>query len=324
MSEVVPGNEADPKVFAQVFEGLIKRLDALDVATERITLVFDRGVNSTDNFDQVIGLIHVVAALDRQQARRLLARPLTEFRPVGRDGEGKEILGFSTHWEGFGRIWRVLVTYRAATAFHQQVRCERTRDRVLERVARWRAGPGGRREQAVVAKLVELIPRDYRTTFDFGVETREGSFWPRCVVSAEAEERLRLSWGKTAIITDLTPRDLSDEELVRGWVGRAQIEEEFRWLKDRYVMSVKPVWVWNDEATPGHVFLCVMGLMLLWFLQWEARDLKLSIPVMLEAMSEVRGAIAKEGGRTRIAMEPLEGTAKKLAHRWKFKEMLTA
>ena len=44
---------------------------------------------------------------------------------------------------------------------------------------------------------------------------------------------------------------------------RAQIEGDFKWLKDRYVIPVKPVRVRPPAAVPGHVFLCVMGLLLL-------------------------------------------------------------
>ena len=55
---------------------------------------------------------------------------------------------------------------------------------------------------------------------------------------------------------------------MRGWVLRTDIEEEFKWLKDRYVISMKPVWVWHEAAVPGHAFLVVMGLMLLRYLQW--------------------------------------------------------
>jgi len=322
LSEVTAGNEADPKVFARVFDALLRRLMALEVATERMVLVFDRGINSTENFDNVLGAMHVIAALDRQEARRLLARPLTEFRKVGVDGEGKAILGLATHWEGFARVWRVLVTYREATARNQQARWERTRERVLERVGQWRGGSGGRREAAVMAKLVDLIPKEYRSIFEYGVENKDGAFWPRCKVNLAGEERLRSSWGKTAILTDLTPQELSDEELVKGWVGRATIEEDFRWLKDRYVMSVKPVWVWHDEAIPGHVFLCVMGLMLLRYLQWEARDLGLTIPGMLEALGEVRGVVWRTPeGKPTLLLERMEGLQQQLANRWKFHEV---
>lgn len=134
LSEVLPGNEVDPDAFEEVFDALVKRLEALEVATEKLAIVFDRGVNSTENFDNVLGLMHVIAAPDRGQARKLFARPLGAFAPVVEDAHGMPVLGFSTHWEGFGRNWRVQVTCRRATAAHQRVRWERTRAKVLEEV----------------------------------------------------------------------------------------------------------------------------------------------------------------------------------------------
>jgi transposase len=87
-------------------------------------------------------------------------------------------------------------------------------------------------------------------------------------------------------------------------------------------MSVKPVWVWHDEAIPGHVFLCVMGLMLLRYLQWEARDLGLTIPGMLEALGEVRGVVWRTPeGKPTLLLERMEGLQPQLANRWKFHEV---
>ena len=75
------------------------------------------------------------------------------------------------------------------------------------------------------------------------------------------------------------------------------VEEEFRWLKDRYVMSVKPIWVWHPAAVPGHIFLCVMGLMLLRYQQWKIRDLGLSMEEMVDRLQAIRLAVvAKETG----------------------------
>ncbi len=47
--------------------------------------------------------------------------------------------------------------------------------------------------------------------------------------------------------------------------------DPFKWLKDRYVVSLKLMWVRHDASVPGYMFVCVMGLMLLRYLQWEAR-----------------------------------------------------
>jgi transposase len=193
LSELFPGNRTDPKVFHPVFEALVTRLDRLEVPTDNLVVVFDRGVNSTENFDDVLGAMHVIAAVNRQEARRLFQTPLSEYHEVGRDGEGKPIRGWSTIWHGYEREWRTLVIYREATAHHPQARWESTKGKVLPQVEKWRAslakGAPGRSQKAWMRKLVELIPKDCHGVFDYGVERREGKLWPRCSVPAEAEVR---------------------------------------------------------------------------------------------------------------------------------------
>ena len=102
-----------------------------------------------------------------------------------------------------------------------------------------------------MAKLVDPIPRDYRGIFDFGVEilfVRDGKgkevrrFRFRCTVDPRAEADLLASFGKAAIITDVAEAELPDKELLNASVACSQIEEEFKWLKDRLVISIEPVW----------------------------------------------------------------------------------
>ncbi len=53
------------------------------------------------------------------------------------------------------------------------------------------------------------------------------------------------------------------------------------------------MWVWNDAAIPGHLFLCVMGLLLLRYLQWELRDLKQSMPKLAELLERIRVVLVR-------------------------------
>ncbi len=122
----------------------------------------------------------------------------------------------------------------------------------------------------------------------------------------EAEERLQSSFGKTAIITDLEPGDLPDEKVVEGFVARSQVEEDFKWLKDRHVVSVKPFYLWHDATVPGHVFLCVMGLLLLRYLQWELRELHLSMKELVELLERIRVVLVRtEDGSPKLVMEQM-------------------
>ncbi|MGI0156356.1 MAG: hypothetical protein ACREDE_09555, partial [Thermoplasmata archaeon] len=170
LSEVFPGNRNDMETFPEVFEALQKRLERLEVATEKLLLVVDRGVNSVENFDAVLGVMHVVASLKRNEAKELFAIPLPQFRKVGEDTHGEPVLGHAARWEGFEDEWRVLVTYRRAEAAHAAAQWARAKARVLPKVEQWRRGRPNAKQKVAMAKLVDLIPREYRGIFDYGVE----------------------------------------------------------------------------------------------------------------------------------------------------------
>lgn len=315
LTEVAPGNEGEAKTFTRIFDAFVQRLIDLDIATDRLTLVFDRGINSTENFDRALDAMHVIAALNRQQARRLLRIPLVRFREVAKDGVGEPVLGVPSTWHGFDRDWRVLVTYRKTTAEHQARVWADRRAKVLGKVAEWRKHPK-RSEKAVWRRLTEVVPEGYQTCFRMTVEKVGGGFVPRVEVVASAERTLTASFGRTAVITDLGEEKLSAEELVAGFVARSEIEDDWKWLKDRHVMSVKPVWVWNEASVPGHVFLCVMGLLLLRYLQWELRDLGLTMKRLLEALDGIRVVLVRTPeGRPQLGLEQMGETAARVFSR---------
>jgi transposase len=333
LSEVFPGNRNDMDTFPEIFDALLTRLERLEVSSRKLLLVVDRGVNSVDNFADILGAMHVVASLKRNEAKELFEIPREQFRTVGHDTEGLPVLGHSARWEGFEREWRVLVTYRRAEAIHAAAQWEKAKAKVLPKVAEWRRGRPHKKQKVAMTKLVDRIPREYRGIFDFGVEE---VFWyddrgqevrrylPRCEVDVAKEAELKASFGKAAIITDLSREELPDEGLLNASVARAEIEEQFKWLKDRYVISIKPVWVWHDAAIPGHVFLCVMGLTLLRYLQWEARDLELSVKELVSRLGKIRVALVSEGGRPQWVLEEMGMESAELASRFQLLDELSA
>jgi transposase len=82
------------------------------------------------------------------------------------------------------------------------------------------------------------------------------------------------------------------------------VEEDFKWLKDGHVVSVKPFWVWHDATVAGHTFLCVMGLLLLRYLQWELRELDLSIKELVKELEKIRVVLVRgEDGKPQMVLE---------------------
>lgn len=147
-------------------------------------------------------------------------------------------------------------------------------------------------------------------------------FLPRCEVDRKAEGELRTSFGKAAIIADAEARELPDEELLESSVARAEIEEQFKWLKDRYVVSLKPMWVRHDASVPGHMFVCVMGLMLLRYLQWEARGLRLSLKELVKRLEGIRVALVNREGSPAWVLEEMGREEAELVKRFHLREKI--
>ena len=129
--------------------------------------------------------------------------------------------------------------------------------------------------------------------------------------------------SSTKLGTDLLPVKLSESALVEGYVARAELEDDFKWLKDRGVMSVKPVWVWDEAEVRGHVFLCVMGLMLYRWLQWKVRDLNLPMKQLVEALEGIRvGAVKTATGAPELVVEEMTRTQAQLFSRLKLGDLI--
>lgn len=199
--------------------------------------------------------------------------------------------------------------------------------------ARMRKSRPHKKQKVAMNHLVDLIPKDYRGVFDYGVEqvevtTAKGRqvirYRPRCEVDPKAEEALRASFGKAAIITDVGPSELPDEKLLEAAVARVEIEEQFKWLKDRYVVSLKPMWVRHDAAIPGHIFVCVMGLTVLRYLQWEVRDLRLSVKELVERLGKIRVAVVMLNKKPGWVLEEMGLGEAELVSRLKLRDELPA
>jgi transposase len=72
------------------------------------------------------------------------------------------------------------------------------------------------------------------------------------------------------------------------------------------VVSVKPFYLWHDATVPGHIFLCGMGLLLLRYLQWELRELNLSMPRLVELLERIRVVLVRgPDGSPKMVLEQM-------------------
>jgi transposase len=321
LHETFPGNESDMTVFPRVIEDARSRLAMAGAHTENLIVIFDKGNNSEENFDTLPKDLRLVGSLKRNQVDDLMHVPLSEYKLLYTNRKKHDVLGFRTTQVHFGREWTVVVQYNEAT-FRKN---ERSYGRELERSLRnlkhiqeqLKKPPGkGRplKEQGLAKKIVDALPENHTKAVDWDVKSEEIEFRGRkrtrwdltFSVNDEQDKYYRRGFGKTAVFTDC--HEWSSEETVRTYNSKYLIEDDFKWLKNKLLVCVTPVYHRRDDRIRVHVFSCVLGLLLVRYTAWKLRDLGLPASKLFEKLEGIRVAIVKENatGETSFRVEQMD------------------
>ena len=302
LHETVPGDSDEHKVFARAVDRLATRLIQLELDPRQMTLVFDRGPNSTKNVAKATDLMHVVGGLPPTMVPDLMQLDLGEFTPIEPTRGGHPLRAYRTRRELFEQPFHVLVTYNAATAERKKRTYERYARGFREGMAALMKG-GARTKgrplgyEAAAASAAALVFDPYRTVFRYRIEENPRRFTYE--VNAEAKERLLKRFGRRAYFTDL---DLAPAEVVKLYEERTKVEQEFRAMKGDELMPFDPLYVRRDVSIRAHAFLIVLGL-LLWRLAFrtihQAR-IEAGEGELLEAMDELKVALVADQSRGRV------------------------
>jgi len=319
--DTFPGNESDMTVFPRVIEDARARLAMAGAHTENLVIIFDKGNNSEENFDALPRDLRLVGSLKRNQVDDLMRVPLADYKALYTSRKGHDVLGFRATRPYFGREWTVVVQYNKATFKKNERSYERELERSLKRLRQIQAQlekpPGkGRplKEQGLAKQIVEALPENHSKAVDWDVESEEVEFHGRkktrwhltFSINADQDEYYRRGFGKTAVFTDC--HEWSSEEIARTYNSKYLIEDDFKWLKNKLLVCVTPVYHRRDDRIRVHVFVCVLGLVLVRYTAWKLRDLGLSATRLFEKLEGIRVSIVRENatGETSFRVEQMD------------------
>lgn len=304
LSSVYPGNESDSDVFVDCFNRICSRLEGLQIDCEKISLVFDRGVNSEDNVEKVLDKMHIVGSLTRTQAKEYFTKvPLDKFSFLYKNTKDHVITGYRFNEVPlFGKTFTLVVTYNPATYKRQIKTYEKQKKKILKGIntlqkKAQRKGKGRKLTmKGAINQLTQLIPSQLRGVFDYEVTKNEdNTVQIQCRVIKEKEEQRYQAFGKTAIFTD--QHKWPTKQIAQVYNSKYVIEDDFKWLRKRIIIPLQPFWVWKDISIKAHVFLCVMGLLFYRYLLIELKEEQLSLPKLAELLDGIRLAVVQENGK---------------------------
>ena len=304
-----PGNRNDVTVFPDVVDELVARYRGLAADDQDLTVVFDAGQNSADNFAHLAEAgLQFVGSLPPSDYPDLLALPASRLAVIDA-GRFPGLTGYETTAGALGATRRVLLTHSATLHARQSRGFDQTTGKaarkLAELAARLERGRTRRDKAAVEADIAKItrprwLNRVITTTLAGDKPSQLRLTWTIDeAVRAELETEL---FGKRILVT--SRENWPVPEVVAGYRSQSDAEAGFRQLKDPRVVSFSPMHHWTDQKIRVHVSYCVTALAIAHLMRRQARaeGLDLSVRVLLAELAGIQETVLlypSTGGRPR-------------------------
>jgi transposase len=298
VSHAYPGNLPDVSQFKAMVDELLTRFSMLAGDAGELTLVFDAGQNSADNFELFEDSpLHFVGSLPPSEHPDLLAVPKGRYRAID-EQRFVGLTAFETTKVVFGVKRRIVVTHSENLHDKQS----RGFDQTLTKARR--------QLSALAARLGRGKTRKPRDNVEAEIAAILKPRWLSRVISTtlvgETPADLRLTWrtkpnarqaleeelfGKRILFTD---KERAPTAVVVGdYRSQQAAEGDFRQMKDPKVVSFSPMFHFTDHKIRVHVFSCVLALTVARLMVREAdrHGMHMSVRELLDTLAEIQETV---------------------------------
>jgi transposase len=303
--EVYEGNRNDAKQFPLMlarFRRFFRDLSGA-AAPPHITLIFDKGNNSKDNFHLVDELaLSYVGSVKLDEHKDLAAVPNDDARFQNTDAHPPGCKSFRINKKVYGRQRLLVVTYNQNLFDSQRATLQNDIGKALERLAelqtrledrRARLIDGGRAPtpasidkqcQAILKR--QHVKRLIRVALD---ADNHGLPRLRYQFDSAALQNLEKTYlGKNILITDRQAWD--DARIIEAYRSQFLIEGVFKEMKDRSTGNWWPMFHWTDSKIEVHALYCTIAVLLRNLLWRRVRQagVQISLQRLLSELHDIR------------------------------------
>ena len=298
------GNEHDSSVFNQVIDEMFGLLCGFNNTKQRLTVVFDKGMNSEDNISYIDNhrRMHFVTTYSTYFAEELASTDLKHFSPLSirhnemlRD-KADAVSAYRTTLELWGKERTVIVTFNPKTRRKKLLRFEEKLEKIRRELLFFRRNyrnkqPHWRNCDIIVQRYHRLCEQLHIGSQYYRIEqstdSSEISFRKDPYQTAKSE----VLFGKSIIVTDNS--DWTTEDIVQASLDRWGVEKAFRDTKSSRHISTHPMYHWTDNKIRCHLLTCIIALTMQRLLELiiEPSLGTMSAGKMIEAMRELRSVI---------------------------------
>jgi transposase len=318
------GNKNDFTVFSETLNELSGRIRTITTELQDITLVFDKGNNSKDNFKMLASQeLFYVAGLVPSHFKNLIKEANKYFAPVSVDGD--EIPTWRVKREIWGeeRTCVVVISKQLKEGqirgIHQHLK---KKYKALEKLKKQLENPKRKielKEEEIQKRLStiikgqfieEILKYDLFTIDDGGI-----SF--TYYIDHDSFEKLQNNvLGRKILVTNR--HEWPSEEIILAYRGQAKVEYAFRTIKNPYHLAVRPQYHWTDQKIKAHFLICIIGYLLTMVAYMKAKEkaeYKKCINKFMEDLNQIRLTCRakKKSRKVKYQLETIPKDLKKTA-----------
>jgi transposase len=275
LCDIYQGNVQDAQEFKWQISEIIERIQSLHKNPEDIILTFDKGNHSEEAFRQIDQAnLCFIASIRPSTVKEYASLSSSEFQMIKLPNQ-KETGIYETSKLIYGKSRRLIVVYNPKQAHWNGENLRKKLNAEIEEITnffqdrlnvkKWR------NIELVRAKIESIISdKNHFQFIDYSLREESGQIYMDVKLNLEALEKYIDTLGKTYLITNHPTKDAS--ELV--WLFRQQVsvEKAFSYLKSPNLLYARPIFHNKDSSITGHLFSCVLGLLLITLLTREIRQ----------------------------------------------------
>ena len=291
-SYIYEGNKTDKTIFPEYLDVLEKRIPNFD--PKKITLVFDGGGNTKDNFKNL--KTHFICSFSLSYCKELYDIDLSQYEAV--PVNDKQVKCYRLTQEIWGETRECLLTYSSSLYEGQLKELESDVAKVVAAVKKLNEqleNPKSRipkSKEGIQTRLNAILNKKHMDTI-FALRLLEDTNGMIMHVECEVDESKKNDviykyFGKKLTITDR--KEWSTETILTTFREQDCIEKLFRQTKDGDHCAIRPQFHHTDQKIRVHIFCCLLGLTLATILHKKVSDngLKISKFHLLDVLRSIR------------------------------------
>ena len=290
------GNERETEVVTKVVDTLHERFKKLGQEADDMVFVFDRGNNSEENIQHIDDKFHFIGALRKNQLKHLFDVKLGQFEDLYSNKKENQIKGYRTTEEVYGKNYAIVVAYNEATAKKQETKTEESVGKIKKKFSKLEKSINNKKRgrnstiKGVSKQVNDFLHKQYQSLFTWDLDEKKQEFsW---ALNEKALQERGKTYGKNILFTDL--HEWTTLDIAKTYNSKTIVEDDFKGLKNKLLIPVKPIFHRKDSRLRVHIFICVLSMMMYRYMLWKLKGLKMSEQTVVNELRNMRLGFVKQ------------------------------